>query len=526
MSTAIVWFRKSLRLDDNPALSHACSENSITSVLPLFIVDADIVGSNFEKYHANRLRFLLESLEDLDENLKSKFSSKLSVLFGKPTEIFDQIFKEFGSTISLFSSDYCSEPHGRSLSSEIEKKINLHSPSTEVVFHPSVQTVLDIEDICEDPAYKEPKSMKEIEKIFLGKFGLDDSGLLALPKPLPPPPKIPSPSVPLESLCFTLSSDHGISSTETFRECLTHGKRLPQSSSNSYFKGGESEALNRLRIKVEGQSEFVNSFKKPKTFSTNQSDNPLEPSTTGLSPYLSTGNLSVRRLWQEVQACNRSSSHSQPPESLTGQLLFREMFYLLSRSVKNWDDDSNNKMCKKIAWGERDQKFVTAWEEGRTGFPLIDAMMRQLESTGWMHHLGRHAVSCFFTRGQLWQHWKLGRDIFERKLLDSDWALNNGNWLWLSGVAPFSMPYFRLYNPCPDAKSSLNVETTQAAFIKHWIPELANMPAKYVYEPHLAPLSIQEEAHCIIGKHYPAPIVERKESAKSNLAKFKQSLAA
>jgi deoxyribodipyrimidine photolyase len=88
------------------------------------------------------------------------------------------------------------------------------------------------------------------------------------------------------------------------------------------------------------------------------------------------------------------------------------------------------------------------------------------------------------------------------------------------------MPYFRLYNPCPDAKSSLNVETTQAAFIKHWIPELANMPAKYVYEPHLAPLSIQEEADCIIGKHYPAPIVERKESAKSNLAKFKQSLAA
>lgn len=526
MSTAIVWFRKSLRLHDNPALLHACCKNSITSILPLFIVDTDIVGSDFGKYHANRLHFLLESLEDLDENLKSKFGSKLSVLFGKPTEIFDQLFKEFGPTISLFSSDYCSEPHGRSLSSEIDEKINLHSPSTEVVFHPSVQTVLDIEEVSQDPVYKEPKSMKEIEKIFLHKFGLDDSGLLVLPKPLPPPSKIPSPSAPLESFCSTFSSTNGISSSKSLREHLSNDKRLPKSSSNSYFKGGESEALNRLCIKVEGQSEFVNSFKKPKTFSTNQSDNPFEPSTTGLSPYLSNGNLSVRRLWQEVQVCNRSSSHSQPPESLTGQLLFREMFYLLSRSVKNWDDDSNNKMCKKITWGKRDQKLVVAWEEGRTGFPLIDAMMRQLESTGWMHHLGRHAVSCFFTRGQLWQHWKLGRDIFEHKLLDSDWALNNGNWLWLSGVAPFSMPYFRLYNPCPDAKSSLNVETTQATFIKHWIPELANMPAKYVYEPHLAPLGIQEEAHCIIGKHYPAPIVERKESAKLNLAKFKQSLAA
>ena len=93
-----------------------------------------------------------------------------------------------------------------------------------------------------------------------------------------------------------------------------------------------------------------------------------------------------------------------------------------------------------------------------TGYPYIDAMMRQLEATGWMHHLGRHAVSCFLTRGQLWQNWKHGRDVFDRKLVDSDWAVNNGNWLWLAGVAPFSMPYYRVYNPCPDSKSSLNVE--------------------------------------------------------------------
>ena len=84
---------------------------------------------------------------------------------------------------------------------------------------------------------------------------------------------------------------------------------------------------------------------------------------------------------------------------------------------------------------------------------LIDALMRQLETTADAP-LGRHAVSCFLTRGQLWQHWKTGRDVFDQKLLDSDWALNNANWLWLSGVAPFSMPYFRLYNPCPDGKSS------------------------------------------------------------------------
>ena len=142
-----------------------------------------------------------------------------------------------------------------------------------------------------------------------------------------------------------------------------------------------------------------------------------------------------------------------------------------------------------------------------------------------MHHLGRHAVSCFLTRGQLWQNWKHGRDVFDRKLVDSDWAVNNGNWLWLAGVAPFSMPYYRVYNPCPDSKSSLNVEAKEASFIRHWVPELASFPSRYIFEPHLAPEHVQEEAGCVIGTDYPSPIVDRKESRRVNLDLFKESLS-
>ena len=109
------------------------------------------------------------------------------------------------------------------------------------------------------------------------------------------------------------------------------------------------------------------------------------------------------------------------------------------------------------------------------------------------------------------------KDLFERKLLDSDWALNNANWLWLSGVAPFSMPYFRLYNPCPDGKSSLNVDAKTGQFIKHWVPELKDFPVQHIYEPHLTSEKIQQDANCIIGRDYPFPIVNRKESAKENL---------
>ena len=179
-----------------------------------------------------------------------------------------------------------------------------------------------------------------------------------------------------------------------------------------YFSGGESEALTRFERKVVSQRDFVKNFNKPKSISTNVQGNPMEPSTTGLSPYISTGCLSIRRLWNSCSEIQQSSEHTVPPVSIHGQILFREMFYLLSRSVENWDQESGNSQCKEIEWGELDHALLDSWDSGQTGFPLIDAMMRQLNTTGWMHHLGRHAVSCFLTRGQLWQNWTHGRDVF------------------------------------------------------------------------------------------------------------------
>ena len=114
--------------------------------------------------------------------------------------------------------------------------------------------------------------------------------------------------------------------------------------------------------------------------------------------------------------------------------------------------------------------------------------------------------------------------MFERKLVDSDWAVNNGNWLWLAGVAPFSMPYYRVYNPCPDSNSSLNVETIEANFVRYWVPELASYPSKYIFEPHLAPIDVQKSSNCIIGQDYPLPIIDRKISRRENLAMFKENV--
>jgi len=198
------------------------------------------------------------------------------------------------------------------------------------------------------------------------------------------------------------------------------------------------------------------------------------------------------------------------------------MFYLLGAAVPNFDKAEGNPMCKVIPWGE-DKDALRAWEEGRTGYPFIDALMRQLRTTGFMHHLGRHAVACFLTRGDLWQHWTAGRDVFDKYLLDADWAMNNGNWLWLAGVAPFSSPYFRVYDPCPGPRSSLNAEQA-GDFVRHFVPELKDMPAKYIYQPWKAPLEVQRRAKCIVGTDYPSPIVDHAVAREANLARFKAAL--
>ena len=515
MSVAIVWLRGLLRLHDNPVLNWACSNDEIDSIVPIFIIEEFDDERGNPVVGDNRMRFLYESILDLDKGLKEQYDSTILVFSGNPRDVITSIVQSLDSDVKLLLTDYRSEPKMRVEISDIEK---LLKPSgLETIVFPAVSTILDIEEVTRSQTYKNPKSSRDIDAIMREYLDEGPEGYM-VSEPSPKPVEVRSDSRTLDTLVsYAGTSDYHIEMDEVRR-------RASKIEGHGYFPGGESEALERLRRKVVGMPDYVNKFSKPDTFSTNENQNPLEPTTTGLSPYISTGCLSVRLVWNEVVRANLHSEHTKPPQSLLGQLMFREMFYLLSRSVENWDDDIDNSNCKRIEWGSYDEVLMTAWESGMTGYPYIDAMMRQLDTTGWMHHLGRHAVSCFLTRGQLWQNWKHGRDVFERKLIDSDWALNNGNWLWLAGVAPFSMPYYRVYNPCPDARSSLNVETRDAAFIRHWVPELSTFPSRYIFEPHLAPIEIQRSSKCIIGEDYPEPIVDRNEARKRNMALFKESL--
>jgi len=286
------------------------------------------------------------------------------------------------------------------------------------------------------------------------------------------------------------------------------------------FHGGETAGLARMAAKLKDTTYILN-FQKPKTRST--AFDP--PETTVLSPYLKFGCVSIRSFYHGLQKVCKGKTHSKPPESLLGQIYFREMAYLQGSSIENYDRQAGNPSCKPIPWA-KDAKLLAAWEQGKTGYPFIDAAMRQLHKVGWLHHLARHAVACFLTRGDLWLSWEHGRDVFDKLLLDADWAVNNMNWLGLSGAAPWSPPFFRVYSPVPKMDSSLNVQDAEGKYIREFVPELKNMPSKYIYAPWTAPLEVQKEAGCIIGKDYPKPVVDHSKASAANIERFKKALAA
>lgn len=281
--------------------------------------------------------------------------------------------------------------------------------------------------------------------------------------------------------------------------------------------GGETAGLQRM-FEYLKYKKRAREFKKPNTdpslmLSPVPTDREGETALT--SPYLKFGCLSPRLFYWELQKVYAEGPHSLPPESLEGQLLWREFFYANAYAYENFDKIQGNPICRQIQWDDNPE-FFEAWKSGRTGYPWIDAIMRQLRQEGWMHHLARHCVACFLTRGDLYQSWTKGAALFDQLLLDSDWSLNNGNWMWLSASA-FYHQYWRVYSPITFGQKY----DPEGKLIRKFVPELKNFPKKWIYEPWKAPLKDQKEAGCIVGKDYPTPIVDHREASKQCIARMK-----
>ncbi len=294
---------------------------------------------------------------------------------------------------------------------------------------------------------------------------------------------------------------------------------------------------------------YTATFEKPKTAPT-----AFDPqATTLLSPHLHFGSISVREIyWRTQDVVDSFKGHaSQPPTSLTGQLIFRDM-YFGAQAKLGWafGQTVGNSHCRFIPWhlpskadpatrlvtGEylRDsplaEKWFQAWKYGRTGFPWIDGLMRQLRYEGWIHHLGRHAVASFLTRGGCYIDWERGAEVFEEWLIDHEAASNIGNWQWLSCTAFYAM-FYRVYSPIAFPQKW----DKEGKFVRKFVPELKDYPVKYIYEPWKAPIADQKKAGCLVKgdgtetedaagmKLYPKPIFDFAERRQICLDGMKQA---
>lgn len=488
--TTVHWFRKGMRLHDNPAFKLSCeaknSSGKCYKLRPIYILDP-----YFRKYiraGANRWRFLQQSLVDLDTTLR-QLGTRLYVIRGLPHEVFPDLFAKWNVKLLTFELD--TEPYARERDNQVEQLARKHGVKVEQkVSH----TIYNTELVLRANGGSVPMTYQK----FVSVVG-------SMPTPRQP---IPAPDM-LPSECLL---DDDLNNPEfdvpTLDELLTLKGFNPAELKPCLYPGGEKEALRRLEEYMKNKT-WICKFEKPNT-----SPNSLKPSTTVLSPYMKFGCLSASHFYYRLKEVIGNSPHSKPPVSLIGQLYWREFYYTVGASTPNFDKMVGNSICCQVPWDDNPDA-LEAWTNGKTGYPFIDAIMRQLRDEGWIHHLARHAVACFLTRGDLWISWEKGLAVFEELLLDADWSMNAGNWMWLSASAFFHQ-FFRVYSPVAFGKKT----DKSGDYIRKYIPELAKYPDQYIYEPWLAPKSIQERAGCVVGVHYPKRVVVHEDVYKNNITKM------
>uniref|UniRef100_A0A3B3ZDC6 Photolyase/cryptochrome alpha/beta domain-containing protein n=1 Tax=Periophthalmus magnuspinnatus TaxID=409849 RepID=A0A3B3ZDC6_9GOBI len=434
-------------------------------------------------------RFLLQCLEDLDANLR-KLNSRLFVIRGQPANVFPRLFKEW--KISRLTFEYDSEPFGKERDAAI-KKLAMEA-GVEVIVKIS-HTLYDLDKIIELNGGQPPLTYKRFQTLI---SRMD-----------PPEMPVDALSDTLMGRCVTpISEDHGDKyGVPSLEELGFDIEGLP----SAVWPGGETEALTRIERHLERKA-WVANFERPR-----MNANSLLASPTGLSSYLRFGCLSCRLFYYKLTDLYRKvKKNSSPPLSLYGQLLWREFFYTAATNNPRFDKMEGNPICVRIPW-DRNPEALAKWAEAKTGFPWIDAIMTQLRQEGWIHHLARHAVACFLTRGDLWISWEEGMKVFEELLLDADWSVNAGSWMWLS-CSSFFQQFFHCYCPVGFGRRT----DPNGDFIRRYLPVLRGFPAKYIYDPWNAPESVQAAAKCIIGVHYPKPMVHHAEASRLNIERMKQ----
>ena len=222
--------------------------------------------------------------------------------------------------------------------------------------------------------------------------------------------------------------------------------------------------------------------------------------TSRLSPYLHWGQIGPR----EVAAAIRQSTDSKGKATFYRELIWREFAHHVLYHFPDTPEEPLQRKYGRFPW-RKDRDQLQAWQRGQTGYPIVDAGMRQLWETGWMHNRVRMIVASFLVK-HLLQSWEEGASWFWDTLVDADLASNTLGWQWAGGCGADAAPYFRIFNPMIQSEKF----DSKGGYIRRYVPELGKVPDKYIHTPWEMPEDVQKACGCRIGSDYPAPVIEHK----------------
>jgi deoxyribodipyrimidine photo-lyase len=468
IDTAIWWVRRDLRLADNQALSAASAASR--QVIPLFILDPRLLDSVYSG--SKRLAFLFAGLRALDADL-GQLGGRLVVRQGDPVQVLSEVVDESGAA-AIFAEEDIS-PFARRRDARVAEALPL-SLTGGLSVHP-----LDAVRKGDGEPYTVYTPFSKAWK--------------ALPRPgqadlLPAPASLTVPS--------------GLGSL-----AIPDEPALPE---EVPFKPGEAEAGRRLQGFIEGGSQAVHGYGQRR-------NRPDIDGTSGLSPYIRFGMVSLRQAavaaGQAIEQAPDSTSR-KGAETWLNELIWREFYLAILYHFPHVRGRSFRPQYDSIPW-DNDQAAFEAWCQGLTGYPIVDAAMRQLADSGWMHNRTRMITASFLVKDLLID-WRWGERYFMQHLVDGDPAPNNGGWQWTAGTGTDAAPYFRIFNPILQSKKF----DPDGRYIRRWLPELADVPDKHIHEPWLMPAEAQRQANCRIGNEYPRPIVDHRQARERTLRAYKQ----
>lgn len=459
---SVFWFRNDLRTTDNPGL---CSATGHGTVIPIYIWDTET--PKYDEMGAASKWWLHHSLKSLmDSGIPLKFFK------GKPLEILKSIQHKTGCQHIHWNRNYQSYTIKRDQAVK-QALSECHSHNGSLLYEP----------------WTIKNGAGEFYKVFTPYWRA--ARAYADPRPV----------LTMPNITYFKGNIDGSCRLEDLN-LLPKNKVWPKKLAQEW-RPGEASAHKALSVFLE---DGLMSYKTDR-------DIPGIQGTSRLSPHLHFGEISPHQIWDAVH--EKSDQRSEDVKTYLSELGWREFSYYLLFHVENLTTKPFQKKFEEFIWEDNDKQY-DAWTKGQTGYPIVDAGMRELWQTGYVHNRVRMIVASFLTKHCL-VHWIKGERWFWDCLVDADPASNAASWQWVAGCGADAAPFFRIFNPVTQSEKF----DPKGEYIRKYVPELSGFSDKDIHKPYETSLQIQQKANCIIGQDYPNPIVDLQEGRERALARFK-----